>query len=227
MHFKTDSNISIVSCRDVSCVLFDYQRAPFCGVATFCTWLTYISKRSYKESIEINPEELFRHVFKGWTPSPCGPIKQIEQIVKYRQNCSRNPKDEFEFQISNCAIRLNGVKGISAANPLLVSETLSKSVKESIPVIVDFPLFLSSLLPMGSPTLKRPNPGEPSLGRHFVLVDGFGCTNENDYPRLAEEFFSFQNCWGSSWGNRGFGRLPLDFINTTPSLRVYYIETEG
>lgn len=227
MHFKTDESVLVASCRDSSCRLFDYRRMPFCGVAAFSTWVSYLSKANCKKEIEICPEELFVHVFKNWAPSPCGPANQIEHITQYWAACCLGPTDAFELSILNCGIKITGVKRLTGEDPLLMSEFLTGSIKKSTPVIVDFPLFASSFLPMGSPTLKRPNVGEPSLGRHFVIVDGFGCMDGSGYPKRANDFFTFQNCWGINWGNKGFGKLPFDFISATPSIRAYYLQIEG
>ncbi len=46
--------------------------------------------------------------------------------------------------------------------------------------------------------------GEDNLGGHAVLFVG--------YDRRAKELI-FQNSWGPSWGERGYGRLPFVFWN--------------
>jgi GNAT superfamily N-acetyltransferase len=58
--------------------------------------------------------------------------------------------------------------------------------------------------------IQMPTQGEKSIGLHALMIKG--------YDPVAETF-SFWNSWGSSWGDRGCGKMSLDYV------RRYYHET--
>lgn len=51
--------------------------------------------------------------------------------------------------------------------------------------------------------LDMPREGDGVLGGHGVIVCGYD---------MNARRFRLQNCWGSSWGDRGFFTVPFDFI---------------
>lgn len=53
--------------------------------------------------------------------------------------------------------------------------------------------------------IKVPGPKEPIVGAHAVHFVGY-----DDKDRLIK----FQNSWGKEWGQKGFGFLPYDFIES-------------
>jgi GNAT superfamily N-acetyltransferase len=58
--------------------------------------------------------------------------------------------------------------------------------------------------------IQIPSPGEKSIGFHAITVEGYD-------PEA--ETFNFWNSWGSGWGDRGYGKISLDFV------RRYHNET--
>ncbi len=53
--------------------------------------------------------------------------------------------------------------------------------------------------------VKMPMPDEPFVGGHAILFVGYD--DKTGY-------LMFQNSWGEGWGNKGFGYLPYDYVNT-------------
>jgi GNAT superfamily N-acetyltransferase len=51
--------------------------------------------------------------------------------------------------------------------------------------------------------IRMPIQGEKSIGFHAVLVQGYDS---------ATRVFTFWNSWGSSWGDRGYGQMSLDYV---------------
>ncbi|MEY8017709.1 GNAT family N-acetyltransferase [Mycobacterium servetii] len=58
--------------------------------------------------------------------------------------------------------------------------------------------------------IRLPAQGESSIGLHAIPVYGYNPETET---------FSFWNSWGSGWGDRGYGTMPLDYV------RRYHHET--
>lgn len=51
--------------------------------------------------------------------------------------------------------------------------------------------------------IPLPKTSEALLGGHAILIVGYD---------TAKQLFSFQNSWGTSWGDNGFGYLPFDYL---------------
>jgi C1A family cysteine protease len=51
--------------------------------------------------------------------------------------------------------------------------------------------------------IPMPSLDENLLGGHAILIVGYDYTTER---------FIFQNSWGTSWGDKGFGYLPFDYL---------------
>jgi GNAT superfamily N-acetyltransferase len=58
--------------------------------------------------------------------------------------------------------------------------------------------------------IQIPATGEKSIGLHAVAVEGYDAEAET---------FRFWNSWGSGWGDRGYGKMSLDYV------RRYHHET--
>ncbi len=56
--------------------------------------------------------------------------------------------------------------------------------------------------------MPLPQPQEAMLGGHAIAIVGY-----DD----SKQMFTFQNSWGSSWGDKGFGYLPYSYL-TNPQL---------
>ncbi len=61
-----------------------------------------------------------------------------------------------------------------------------------------------------------PGPGEQFLGRHAVLIVG----SSGDGLQQATEFV-FRNSWGESWGDRGYGYLPVGYLDLGHILQAW------
>jgi C1A family cysteine protease len=48
-----------------------------------------------------------------------------------------------------------------------------------------------------------PAPFEQPLGGHAILIVGYD---------IKTRLFTFQNSWGTSWGNGGYGSIPFDYL---------------
>jgi C1A family cysteine protease len=51
--------------------------------------------------------------------------------------------------------------------------------------------------------IPMPDQSEQLLGGHAVLIVGYD---------IHTHLFTFQNSWGTGWGDKGFGYLPFDYL---------------
>jgi C1A family cysteine protease len=66
--------------------------------------------------------------------------------------------------------------------------------------------------------IPMPGPHERLLGGHAIKAVGY----DDDMQRVI-----FQNSWGDSWGDRGFGYLHYDYINDDDLSDDYWVVTKG
>jgi C1A family cysteine protease len=76
---------------------------------------------------------------------------------------------------------------------------------DGYPFVVGFSVyesFESSDVAEGG-RVPMPGPGESLLGGHAVVAVGY------DEPQRR---FIIRNSWGTSWGMRGYGTMPYDYL---------------
>ncbi len=82
---------------------------------------------------------------------------------------------------------------------------------------IGFPLYMSALeYATKSGDLPMPKPGEDAVGSHAVLLVGF----DNDRVIQGSEkgckkstgAFLIKNSWDTTWGDKGYGWLPYDYL---------------
>jgi GNAT superfamily N-acetyltransferase len=73
-------------------------------------------------------------------------------------------------------------------------------MRDSHVMVVEW--FESSYAASGG-IIQMPAEGEISIGFHAVSING--------YDQVTDTF-SFWNSWGSSWGDRGYGEMSLDYV---------------
>jgi C1A family cysteine protease len=56
-----------------------------------------------------------------------------------------------------------------------------------------------------------PRPDEPLVARHAVLLSGYDDTARPPGSASAGAL-TFQNSWGTAWGDRGYGRVPYSLV---------------
>lgn len=82
---------------------------------------------------------------------------------------------------------------------------IKSCIQSGYPVIVGFLCFSSMFTfnVFNTGNIPMPRKNEQIYGGHCVILVGY-----NDSTRTYE----FQNSWGTSWGNKGFGTIPYTFI---------------
>jgi C1A family cysteine protease len=81
------------------------------------------------------------------------------------------------------------------------------SLAQGYPVIGGFsvPESIDSEVTQKTGIVAYPNPSEGFVGGHAVLFVGY-----DDATKLLK----FENSWGTSWGDKGFGYLPYKYVET-------------
>lgn len=90
-------------------------------------------------------------------------------------------------------------------------DRLRATLAAELPVSLDFPLHLDLARSFGTGMLTVPGPDTKTIGRHVVLLCGYDDDRAN--PDGGPGAFLLQNCWGTGWGEDGFGWLPYDFVH--------------
>jgi len=80
-------------------------------------------------------------------------------------------------------------------------------ISEGYPVVGGFmvPESIDSAKTVKTGVVAYPGPTEPFVGGHAVLFVGY-----DDKTKLI----AFQNSWGDKWGDKGFGYLPYEYVDS-------------
>jgi len=84
------------------------------------------------------------------------------------------------------------------------ASTLQTALNRNVPVLAVIQLFRSSYKPGSGGLLPEPKQGDVRLGLHAILLVGI------EQSKQLEAVF--KNSWGTGWGDRGFGRLSLKYL---------------
>jgi len=92
-------------------------------------------------------------------------------------------------------------------------------LKEGYPVVGGFmvPASIDDAKTVRTGIVKYPGPSESFVGGHAVLFVGY-----DDNTKLL----TFQNSWGTYWGNKGFGFLPYEFVDNMLANDFWTIRAE-
>jgi C1A family cysteine protease len=97
---------------------------------------------------------------------------------------------------------------VTDATHLRSVSTLIDCLAKGYPVIGGIPVYdgdngLESSQALVSGNVGMPNPGDNIAGGHAVVLVGYD---------LRSRTFLVRNSWGSNWGDRGYFRLPFDYV---------------
>lgn len=84
--------------------------------------------------------------------------------------------------------------------------SITNALASGLPIILGIRVYTSFESSSASTTGIIPMPNvkkEKLLGGHAITIIGYDTT---------KKLFSFQNSWGTKWGNNGYGYLPFDYV---------------
>ena len=92
---------------------------------------------------------------------------------------------------------------------------IKANIASGLPSIFGFTVY-SSISQAGSTgNIPFPNPGETVEGGHAIVAVGYDdnliITNENS-KRSTKGAFIIRNSWGTSWGDKGYGYFPYQYV---------------
>lgn len=105
--------------------------------------------------------------------------------------CPEADRQAYPFRIRTYA-RLEGI------------EEMMRSLSVNGPFLAGVEIFPEWMEERGG-KISLPREGEQSLGGHAVCVMGYSRTGK---------FFKFKNSWGENWGERGYGYLSFDYLES-------------
>jgi len=85
-------------------------------------------------------------------------------------------------------------------------DAMRECLAEGMPIIFGLKLTAQFFRPLPGGGIQTPDPNDPQSsehGLHAMLIVGY-----ND----RQEVFIVRNSWGTSWGDRGYGYVPYDYI---------------
>lgn len=87
---------------------------------------------------------------------------------------------------------------------------MKTAILSGYPIIIGFKVYTSmeNSTVAQSGDVPLPQSGEQILGGHAILLTGY-----DDQKKV----FNFQNSWGESWGNKGYGTIGYEYV-TNPML---------
>lgn len=82
---------------------------------------------------------------------------------------------------------------------------VKKTLAAGFPIVLGVSVFESfeSLAVMQTGIIPMPDKSEGFIGGHAILIVGYDDT---------KKLFKFRNSWGTTWGDKGYGYLPYEYI---------------
>lgn len=132
----------------------------------------------------------------------------IKDVIKVAQTIGIIDDESWPYKESKFAVQ--PPKSTEKAIHYFVDDVARvktlKQIKDAVsdfgPVIIGISLY-DSFYKESSGLIKMPARKESIIGGHAICLVGF-----DDQKQL----FKFKNCWGTEWGENGYGFIPYDYI---------------
>jgi C1A family cysteine protease len=121
-----------------------------------------------------------------------------ESDWSYNQSPSATPSQNAQTAASSSqSIATSSIYSISNTTPIL------QALSENHPVVFGLAIDQTSFETAPGGVIPMP---QNLTGLHAVMAVGYN-----------SDYIIFRNSWGSNWGDKGYGYLPLSYINTPTS----------
>jgi C1A family cysteine protease len=136
-------------------------------------------------------------------------IREVMKALK-KYGCSTEyywpyVTDNFRDKPPKIAYNNGSKRKIQAYYTLITLDDMKSCLADGYPFLFGiyvFDNFVSDAV-RESGIVSLPDPGESRLGGHCMLCVGYDDETET---------FKFMNSWGSSWGQKGFGSIPYEYL---------------
>lgn len=177
------------------------------GFATVVGMKEYQEKIDYGKLVELSPRFLYNECKKiDGMPDKEGTsirvaVKVLQKIGVCREKYwkySPHQKDKPEKGAKEDAKKFK----IKTYARILDLQELRHTLATKGPCVIGVYVF-SSMMETKDGKIKMPKRGERALGGHAICPVGY---DDN------KGFIKFKNSWGISWGEKGYGYLPYEYI---------------
>lgn len=132
----------------------------------------------------------------------------IKDVIKVAQSNGIVEEESWPYKVSKFAVQ--PPKSTEKVIHYFVDDVAQvktlKQIKDALsdfgPVIIGISIY-ESFYKESSGLIKMPARKESIIGGHAICLVGF-----DDQTLL----FKFKNCWGTEWGENGYGFIPYDYI---------------
>ncbi|MEW6534358.1 MAG: C1 family peptidase [Candidatus Auribacterota bacterium] len=94
-------------------------------------------------------------------------------------------------------------------------EQIKKMLAHGLPAMFGFTVYSSISSASADGCIPYPAPGEKVNGGHAVVAVGYDDAKKITTPSVGHKTtgaFLIRNSWGESWGDKGYGWLPYDYV---------------
>jgi C1A family cysteine protease len=176
------------------CAAYEYLTPNFAGSRLFL----YYNERAIENSVSQDTGALIIDGIKSLKTNGLCSEKEWPYIIN--KFSIKPPLSCYNSALSH--------KVISAHNILPTINSMKSELANGIPFIVGILVYSSFESKNSTITGRIQMPGKHDyiLGGHAILICGYNSS-----------YWIFRNSWGSLWGDKGYGYLPLNYL-ITPSL---------
>ena len=136
----------------------------------------------------------------------------IRNVMKALRSYGACVEKMWPYNVDAFAIRPPKVCVVEAAKHEIINyyrcpnlSSIKQSIADGYPVVIGFSVYQSMMTAAVEKTgiVPYPTADDEQIGGHCVALDGYDDSKKS---------FEFQNSWGTSWGDKGFGMLDYRFV---------------
>jgi len=230
---KTSNEKELVDLRSHFPKIYNKETLACCGVHAICAIIEYFEYKSYAHN-PIKPSKQFmyynqRLISKKGEYDSGGTIRDCLKIINKfgicsEYECEYNPlyynfKPSIDCYKMASFYNIISYKRIDSNNFLKLLDNIIDCLNEKIPVICGITLYdsFNNVSTVENGYVKMPQKSESIIGTLTITIIGYIKKNKQ---------FIFRNCFGTEWGDEGYGYIPYQYISNKDLARDFWIIDE-